>query len=81
MPDLLPYLNELFRGLLGYSDLDYESNNDNVPGWDSLVSVNIALALSGEFKIEITEEDFSELTSVAKIIALVNSRKNETGHI
>ena len=71
MDDLLPYLKQLFVGLTGYEDLSGDSNSSNVPGWDSLVTVNLALALSGRYNIEIGEDDLHSLTSVIGIRELL----------
>ena len=52
--------------------LTMEDTADTVTGWDSLVTVSIAAALTEELKIQITIDDFQNLTSVKSILEIVS---------
>jgi acyl carrier protein len=46
-----------------------DSDQQSLPGWDSLHHVHLISALEGEFGVSIDPEDWLELTSVPAIVA------------
>ncbi len=48
-----------------------ETTPATVETWDSLATLNLALALEDAFHCEITPEDFDAMTSIAAVAALV----------
>jgi acyl carrier protein len=51
------------------SELSIKSNADNVPNWDSLHTLNLAVALEGAFGIAFTPEEMADLLSVEIVLA------------
>lgn len=56
------------------AQISLETSTDNVEGWDSLVIVNLLMAIEGEFSVSLQPEDAEELVSVKRIVALLKSR-------
>ena len=56
---------------LDESSITIDSSADNIGTWDSLVQVNLMIALEQTFDIELEVEDFMALTSVAAITRFV----------
>ena len=56
---------------LDESSITIDSSADNIDSWDSLVQVNLMIALEQTFDIELEVEDFMALTSVAAITRFV----------
>ena len=46
-----------------------DSSMDNVETWDSLVSINLVLALEEEFGVAFSDEQITKLSSVRAILA------------
>jgi acyl carrier protein len=53
------------------SSLNNSATQRDVENWDSVAIVNIVAAVEAEFGISIPIDDAAELTSVAKVIAVV----------
>lgn len=50
---------------------DVEASQDTVEGWDSLGHLRLCLALEREFNVKFKMKDMPTLTSVEKIICLL----------
>ena len=71
---LLSFLEEVIASASDQEKitLTIEDNVDTVLGWDSLVTVSIAAAITEEFNIQLTMDDFGNLTSVKSILEIVS---------
>jgi len=71
---LLSFLEEVIASASDQEKitLTIEDTADTVSGWDSLVTVSIAAALNEEFNIQLTIDDFDNLTSVKSILEIVS---------
>ena len=47
---------------------------DSVAGWDSLVTVSIAAALTDEFNFKLSIDDLDNLTSVKSIYEIISKK-------
>ena len=52
--------------------LTMDDSIDTVSGWDSLVTVSIAAALTDELNIKLSTDDLEKLTSVRSIFEIVS---------
>lgn len=50
------------------ADINRDSSMDNVETWDSLVAINLVLALEEEFGVRFTDEQINQLSSVRAIM-------------
>jgi len=50
------------------TDINRDSSMDNVETWDSLVAINLVLALEEEFGVRFTDEQINQLSSVRAIM-------------
>lgn len=55
--------------------INLDSDIDNTKGWDSLVTINIIMAIEEEFNIRIDPDDFEKITSIKNICNLIESFK------
>jgi len=71
---LLSFLEEVIASASDQEQitLTIEDTADTVSGWDSLVTVSIAAALTEELNIQLTIDDFDNLTSVKSILEIVS---------
>ena len=54
------------------SELTLESSPDDIISWDSLMQMNIIMAIEEEFDLTFTEEDIFEMLSVKSILDKLN---------
>jgi|CXWL01.1.fsa_nt_gi acyl carrier protein len=57
------------------SEVTLDTSTESVEGWDSLVVVNLLMAIEAEFSISLQPEDAEELVSVRRIVELLKSRE------
>lgn len=71
---LLSFLEEIIASASDQEkiSLTLDDTADTISGWDSLVTVSIAAALSEELNIQLTIDDFDKLTSVKSILEIVS---------
>lgn len=50
------------------TSINLESSMDNVDTWDSLVSINLVLALEEEFGVQFSDDQITKLSSVLAIL-------------
>ena len=56
-----------------------ETTRESLDGWDSLNHINLILDLESHFGIHIAETDVPELTSVSKIISVIEKQLTQSG--
>lgn len=71
--DILSLISDIIGGLTGnssptISDVD---GADTIEGWDSLVTVAIATALSDEYGLEVEVDELDKFSSVAAIFDML----------
>ena len=71
--DYLTRLQSIFRMVLDEPTLQIDSRTDieNLEGWDSVVTIQVVLALEQEFTIRFSTDDVATVKSVADLIRLV----------
>lgn len=71
---LLLFLEEIIANLSDQKSvtLTVDDSVDTVSGWDSLVTVSIAAALTEELNLNLSPDDLENLTSVKSILAIVS---------
>jgi acyl carrier protein len=55
-------------------DVDIDSSMENVDEWDSFNHVMLMIELKSEFNLDVSQEDFSQLTSVKEIINVLSDK-------
>lgn len=58
---------------LSRDSVSAETSMDNLSAWDSIAQVNILMGIEQSFDLYFDAEEFSELTSVAHIVARVTA--------
>ena len=71
--DLLDRVRHLVADVLGtpVEEVTATTSHEDLPAWDSLNIVKLAMAVEVEFEIAITPDDAVNLTSVSTIVDLV----------
>ena len=71
---LLLFLEEIIANISDQKSvtLTVDDSVDTVSGWDSLVTVSIAAALTEELNLNLSPDDLENLTSVKSILAIVS---------
>ena len=71
---LLLFLEEIIANLTDQKSvtLTVDDSVDTISGWDSLVTVSIAAALTEELNLNLSPDDLENLTSVKSILAIVS---------
>ena len=71
---LLRFLEEVIANTSGQNSvvLTMDDTADSVSGWDSLVTVSIAAALTDEFNFKLSIDDLENLTSVKTIYEIIS---------
>ena len=52
---------------------------DDVPGWDSVGHMSLVSGLEDEFGVEFDVDDIMEMTTVAKILEIVDAKNPSSG--
>jgi len=55
-------------------DVDINSSMENVDEWDSFNHVMLMIELKSEFNLDVSQEDFSQLTSVKEIMNILSDK-------
>ncbi len=71
MNDVEKKLREIMANILGVSlnEIDYDTNQDSIEAWDSLMHFNLIIAIEEEWGITFPIEEIGYLTTF-KLIAL-----------
>ena len=51
-----------------------ESSRDSLPGWDSVATINLMMAIEAEFDVELTVDEGADLVSVKFMLALLREK-------
>lgn len=72
--DSLSRVRQLVADVLGASvdDVSANTSHEDVPAWDSLNIVKLAMAVEAEFGVTITPDDAMNLTSVRAILEVLH---------
>jgi acyl carrier protein len=54
--------------------LNEESSSENIESWDSLMHMNLVIALEEEFNVEFDEEEIIEMLSYKGVIELLEAK-------
>lgn len=57
------------------SELSAESGAETTPAWDSLNTLNIAMAIEAEFQVTLSPEEIAEMLSVPLILGILKERR------
>jgi acyl carrier protein len=57
------------------SELDAESGSESLSAWDSVNTLNIAVAIEAEFGVSLSPEDIAEMLSVPLILEILKERR------
>jgi acyl carrier protein len=76
MDNLLPELQEIFRGVFDQPDLIVrrESNASTIDDWDSLAHINLVTAIEKTFKIKFALGELEELKNVGDLLDLMRTK-------
>ena len=58
--------------ILNVKNIDLQSSQANICGWDSLAYLSVISAMEEEFEIEITEKNINNFDSVKNILNEIN---------
>ena len=75
--DGLERLRRLVADVLGVpvDGLGVETSHADVPGWDSLGIVKLAMAIEAEFQTTVSPDDAANFTSIRAILDLLHQKK------
>jgi acyl carrier protein len=77
-PILLAQIQEIFRDVMERPDLVItgESNADTVEGWDSLIHVVLAVAITRRYKVKFAPGEMKSLKSVGDLVRELELKLN-----
>jgi acyl carrier protein len=70
---IITRLTGVFRNVFGSESLvlSRETTAQNVDGWDSLMHINLIVAVEREFKIRLTTREITALRNVGELMDLI----------
>jgi acyl carrier protein len=76
MNDLMPRIQSIFQDVFDDPALTITEATTarNVPGWDSLSTINLVFALESDFKIKFALGEIQELKNVGEMAALIQKK-------
>ncbi len=69
-------IKQIFTELFDVVDVDDSLTREDIEEWDSLMHIQLVLALEGTFGIKFTTTEIVDMDSVGKIIEIVNEKLN-----
>lgn len=74
--DVVTRLTAVFRNVFGNETLSLSSATtaQDVDGWDSLMHINLIVAIEREFKIRFTTREITALRNVGDLIDLITRK-------
>jgi acyl carrier protein len=74
--ELVTRLRQVVADVLGvpFQELALNTSHKDVPAWDSLNIVKLAMAIEAEFRVVITPDDAMNFTSVGEILKVLESK-------
>lgn len=58
------------------NDIDENTSSETLDNWDSMMHMNLIVALEEEFDIEIDEEEIIEMMDFPAIVAVIEKHKS-----
>jgi acyl carrier protein len=77
-PILLAQMQEIFRDVLDRPDLvvTAESNDETVEGWDSLIHVVLAVAITRRYQVKFAPGEMKRLRNVGDLVRELELKLN-----
>lgn len=74
--EILPLLTEMFRNVFDNPALNVlpETTADDIPEWDSMAQVTLAVEIEHCFHVKIKSAEMEELRNVRDLIRLIKAR-------
>jgi acyl carrier protein len=71
--DLIARLSDVFRNVLGdqLPELSRATTANDVAAWDSLMHINLIVAIEREFKVRFTTREINALRNVGDLMDLI----------
>jgi acyl carrier protein len=71
--DVMTRLTGVFRGIFGNEalSLSRDTTAEDVDGWDSLMHINLIVAIEREFKIRFTTREITGLSNVGDLMDVI----------
>ncbi len=71
--EILILIQDIFRDILNDKNLviNSQSTPENIKGWDSLVTINIIVAVEEQLKIKFSIDEITSINSVEDLITTV----------
>ena len=66
---------EILKDLFELDTVDASCSQENCEKWDSMGQLNLVVELESEFDVTLEPEEIAEMTSVAKIVEILKSKK------
>ena len=68
-------IQSIFRDVLSNKNIIISRNStpEDIEGWDSLVNINIVVALEEHFKIKFSLDEITNINSVEDIVKMIES--------
>lgn len=81
MEDLMPRIQTIFQDVFDDPKLHVgeETTASDVPGWDSLSTINVVFALEREFGVRFALGEIQELSNVGAMAALIGRKRAASG--
>ena len=78
MEDLLLHIQTIFQDVFDDPDLRItaQSSARDVPGWDSLTTINLIFAMEREFKIRFALGEIQDLNNVGEMAVLIENKRS-----
>ena len=77
MSQMLEQLNEVFQDVFEDEDLQVQAQTSarDIDDWDSLMHVNLVLAVESRFDVRFTSTEVARLKDVGELMALVEKKQ------
>ncbi|MEO5563751.1 MAG: acyl carrier protein [Chitinophagaceae bacterium] len=73
--ETLGKIQEVFKQAMGnHVTVDMNTDKSMIEEWDSLNHLNLIVELEGAFGLDLSMKEIEELTSVKKIVEIINAR-------
>jgi acyl carrier protein len=74
--EILPQLTNLFREIFSdqLPDLRLEMTSDDIPEWDSMSQVTLAVEIEDRFHIKLRSAEMAELRNIQQLVDLIMAR-------
>jgi acyl carrier protein len=78
--DVMTRLTAIFRSVFGTDKLNLSraTTAKDVEGWDSLMHINLIVAIEREFRVRFTTREINGLENVGALIDVIGRKQNVT---